>query len=360
MRLPAANKTLCSARTLILVFSVGTAAVAQSSHCDYPDGGSVSCEDGQVAVCKVSGGIGVGECKRPASSARTQNKPGAAVATKATMLGSLIDSYLANDNNFCPGFVTVGTPLSKEEAESEFQERDRIRNNPNDKDAHSQLGLILFQEGRLDEAEREYRRAVQLARPGYDMGIPMFFLGQVLYKQGRYQEAEDMFRRSFDEWRPIGFYCVQTGLARSLASQRKYRQVESVLNELTEPRPDADVLLIFNGYNLLALGNFSEAEVAFRRAREWPSRRGVAKYEGLLVALLKQGKYSEAYSISGATTSSTTEAWTLFQQGLSLLTERKYFDAADKLNQAYRLDSTNTFFITALETANAEERRRIP
>ena len=59
--------------------------------------------------------------------------------------------------------------------------------NPNKVVAHYNLGVILDKQGRLEDAEKEYREAIQHspdhARAHYNLGV-------VLDKQARAEEAE--------------------------------------------------------------------------------------------------------------------------------------------------------------------------
>jgi type IV pilus assembly protein PilF len=76
-----------------------------------------------------------------------------------------------------------------QEALREFDEA--LQNDERMPDAHLGRGLTLeFAFGRLDEAEKEYRRAIAL-RPGYSEAYND--LGQLLAKAGRYDEAVAAF-----------------------------------------------------------------------------------------------------------------------------------------------------------------------
>lgn len=50
-------------------------AIAENScDCSDPPGGRITCEDHQVAICKVTQGKVYGECKTPPSSAKTKHE----------------------------------------------------------------------------------------------------------------------------------------------------------------------------------------------------------------------------------------------------------------------------------------------
>lgn len=64
---------------------------------------------------------------------------------------------------------------------------------PNWIDAHVNLGVVLYQMGRLDDAHAEFRAAVELD-PGH--GISRYNLGCVLEELGQIDEAIEQFRRA--------------------------------------------------------------------------------------------------------------------------------------------------------------------
>lgn len=67
-----ANKNFLVWLILIALCVYPLYAIAENS-CDCPDppGGRITCEDHQVAICRVTHGKVYGECKTPPSSAKT-------------------------------------------------------------------------------------------------------------------------------------------------------------------------------------------------------------------------------------------------------------------------------------------------
>jgi len=72
-----------------------------------------------------------------------------------------------------------------EEAEKEY--RVAIRINPNDAEAHNNLGILLKNLKHYEEAEKEYREAIRI-NPNYAEAHNN--LGVLLYDLRRYEEAE--------------------------------------------------------------------------------------------------------------------------------------------------------------------------
>ncbi len=77
--------------------------------------------------------------------------------------------------------------------EAAQQDREEIQNNPNDFRAHYDLGNIALKQHRADEAERELKRASELAPDNPD---PLIYLGELYAGQNRPQEAEAAMRKA--------------------------------------------------------------------------------------------------------------------------------------------------------------------
>jgi esterase/lipase superfamily enzyme/tetratricopeptide (TPR) repeat protein len=78
---------------------------------------------------------------------------------------------------------------------SEQEYREAIRCNPNDADAHFNLGLLLAKRGALDleEAEKQYREAIHCKPDG---ASAHFYLGLLFAGRGALQEAEKQYREA--------------------------------------------------------------------------------------------------------------------------------------------------------------------
>ena len=73
--------------------------------------------------------------------------------------------------------------------ESDF--REAIQINPNDPEAHNNLGAFFWEKGKYDEAENEYQEAIRL---NPDLAEAHYNLGEVLLKQGKIEKAEEALR----------------------------------------------------------------------------------------------------------------------------------------------------------------------
>ncbi|HKS38065.1 MAG TPA: tetratricopeptide repeat protein [Verrucomicrobiae bacterium] len=97
-----------------------------------------------------------------------------------------------------------------------------LHKNPNDAKAHADLGLDLLSQGRLVEAERHFRAALQ-ARP--DFGLAHYRLGLLFRQQNRLTEARAEFETALrldpDDSKAhgnLGFIFLQQGELRSAQS----------------------------------------------------------------------------------------------------------------------------------------------
>ena len=77
--------------------------------------------------------------------------------------------------------------------EAAQEDREEIKNNPDDFRPHYELGNIALKQHRADEAERELKRASELVPDNPD---PLIYLGEIYASQNRPQEAEAAMRRA--------------------------------------------------------------------------------------------------------------------------------------------------------------------
>jgi len=77
--------------------------------------------------------------------------------------------------------------------EAAQEQREEIKNNPDDFRAHYELGNIALKQHRADEAERELKRASELAPDNPD---PLIYLGEFYASQSRPEEAEAAMRKA--------------------------------------------------------------------------------------------------------------------------------------------------------------------
>ena len=104
---------------------------------------------------------------------------------------------------------------------------------PGDAVAHYNLGNILHERGRLNEAEASYRRALQIEPGGADMHTN---LGKTLQDMGRIEEAEASYRRAL-QIKPDHAE-AHNNLGETLMESGRLDEAEASLRRALQIRPD--------------------------------------------------------------------------------------------------------------------------
>lgn len=117
-----------------------------------------------------------------------------------------------------------GPPGQPAWADAEAKYRAAVQTAPDDARAQHALGLVLAQQGRLEEAIVHFEKAAQLRdrEPGYWVN-----LGEVYHRAGRLDSAAEVYRRVLDKfptWSDIGLRYVRVAADR--------RTVDAALGDL--------------------------------------------------------------------------------------------------------------------------------
>lgn len=203
----------------------------------------------------------------------------------------------------------------------------------------AQLGDLLFQRGRLGEAEGAYDSALA-TYPGYHRALAG--LGRVRAAQGRDAEAVEQYRRAVAII-PLPEYAaalgdVYTRLGRADAARKQYALVEYIgrLNALNRVIHNRELALFYADRGT----NATEAVDLARR--ELDARRDVYTYDVLAWTLFKSGRLTEARDAAReAVRLGTPDPRLLFHAGmihqaLGDTTEaRRYLEQALALNPQF-------------------------
>ncbi|MBF0294096.1 MAG: tetratricopeptide repeat protein [Magnetococcales bacterium] len=172
-----------------------------------------------------------------------------------------------------------------EEAEAAL--REALRLNPNFAEVCYHLGTLLHGTGRTDEALALLERAVSL-KP--HLAAAHDLLGVILHRRGRLAEAETAFCRAIAAQPADATPCQN--LAILLHEQERYAEAEAVLQDALTRHPDQADLHNLHGCVLRELDRQPEAEAAFVRAL----RPGHAEaYWHLGMLLLSQGRFAQGW-----------------------------------------------------------------
>jgi len=130
-------------------------------------------------------------------------------------------------------------------------------------DEHRNLGVAFFRTGMLDEAQREFRRVVDL-RP--TDGSAYFYLGLIALRQAQWEDAASCFNHAAE--RGGGHPAVLSNLAFSYEKTDRMDEAEAAYGEAAgKARHDPRIL---TGWGIVALrrGDFEIAAGRLDRARE--------------------------------------------------------------------------------------------
>lgn len=170
-----------------------------------------------------------------------------------TIIATSPNSYLGQNN--------LGNLLVEqgrfEEAVQAYREAIRVK--PNFAKTYVQLGNVLAAQGKLEEAEQAYRQAIQV-RP--DLPEPHNNLGNLLGSQGRTAEAEREFREALRL--DPGYAEAHNNLGNMLGFQGKTVEAEGEYREAIRLQPDYLGAHFNLALTLEERGKLSEAEAEYR------------------------------------------------------------------------------------------------
>ena len=157
--------------------------------------------------------------------------------------------------NHAEAHNSLGTILSdqgnEEEAVQEY--RQAIRLNPNKFYFHRDLGRKLGDLGKLEEAEKEFREAIRL-KPNETEQPDLYFLVMVLMEQGKYTEAEREARLIPEDTEQHLY------LGQILDKQGRFAEAEKEYRETIKRKPDYDWIYGNLGVVFAREGKFKAAE----------------------------------------------------------------------------------------------------
>ncbi|PYV32169.1 MAG: hypothetical protein DMG22_14295 [Acidobacteria bacterium] len=168
--------------------------------------------------------------------------------------------------------ILYGRTGNLEKAEEHYQAA--VLLNPNQfPDAHYDYGVVLMKEGKLDEAERAFRRALEI-NPSFADAYNN--LGYLLERQGKPAEAIAEYKKAV-EHKP-SFRQAHFNLGRVLISQQQYEEGIQQLQQTLSPVDDATPAYLYAlGAAYGRAGERQKALHYLQEAREQASARGQAQ-----------------------------------------------------------------------------------
>jgi tetratricopeptide (TPR) repeat protein len=173
-------------------------------------------------------------------------------------------------------------------ADSETLYRTTIERNPACWMAHNNLGEVLTDSGRLDEAITQYRKALEI-KPDFD--VAHINLGAMLARRGEVDEAMVHYRKAL-ETRP-DYALAHVDLGSALAGRGEVDEAIAHYRKALEIKPDYAEAHDRLGNELAGRGELDEAIAHFRKALEIRPDDAEVHYN-LGNALAGRGKVDEA------------------------------------------------------------------
>jgi tetratricopeptide (TPR) repeat protein len=208
-----------------------------------------------------------------------------------------------------------------------------IQLNPNSFEALNSLGIALADKGQLDEAIENYYKAIQL-NPNY--ALALYNLGNALAAKGRLDEAIENFRKAI-QIAPNRFeiYC-NLGLA--LAAQGRFEEAIENYYKAIQIDPNRFEIYCNLGIALAAQSRFEEAIEYYRQAiRINPNSFKALDKLGL--ALAAQGRFDEAIEYyRQAIQVNSNRPETFFHLGMALGQLGRTREAVAQYREALRLN----------------------
>jgi tetratricopeptide (TPR) repeat protein len=152
---------------------------------------------------------------------------------------------------------------------------------PESKEAHYDLGLLLLNENRYEEAVREFGRAVQLdpATPGYSLR-----LAEALILWKRYGTALEFLNAVKDRFGSLSDYRFKLGV--TYYGLHQFPRAIALFEQLAKEQPDSDESHFFLGNCYGAMGNLEKSEAQYRLAIQL--RPNNASYHAALAQVLRK------------------------------------------------------------------------
>jgi len=165
--------------------------------------------------------------------------------------------------------ILYGRMGNREKAEEHFQAA--IKLNPTQfPDAYYNYGIILSEEGKLDEAEGAFRKTLAIDQTYYAAHNN---LGNVLERQGKLKEAADEYRKAL-EGNP-DFRRAHFNLGRLLVYQRQYAEaIDQLLQTRAPVDEETPTYLYALGAAYGRAGDNSNALLHLEQAKELAVARG--------------------------------------------------------------------------------------
>jgi tetratricopeptide (TPR) repeat protein len=203
---------------------------------------------------------------------------------------SIIARMPISDENVQWSYILMGNVYGdrKEFIEAEENYRTALKINSNNATAHSNLGLVLMGQGKVEQAFAEYELAMKIDPLS---AVPHNNLGLALSEEGKIDAAIAEFNRAIDFDPKLSGYHDNLGIAMGKNGRLEDAIVEFRRAMALDPK---DANAHYNlGLILMQEHNSDDAIVEYLRAIEIDPNNAQAHYS-LAIALRAKGKFDEA------------------------------------------------------------------
>jgi tetratricopeptide (TPR) repeat protein len=211
--------------------------------------------------------------------------------------------------------------------------RKTLARNPDCSLAHNNLGVMLYYQGRKEEATEHYRKAIQTKPDYFDA---LYNLGIALADEDRYDEAIENYRATLRI--SPDFYPAMNSLGVALIARGRFDEAIKHFRRAIQISPNFSVAMNNLGNALAARGRFDEAIENYRQAIQVNPNYCEA-LDNLGVALATQGRFDEAIeNYRQAIQVNSNRPETFFHLGMTLGQLGRTREAVAQYREALRLN----------------------
>jgi protein O-mannosyl-transferase len=219
--------------------------------------------------------------------------------------------------------------------------RTTLARNPDCWMAHSNLGLLLKNQGHIEEAIEHYHLALQIAPNAWDA---LNDLGVALADKGQFDEAIEYYHKSLQI--DPNLFAVQNNLGHALAAEGRFDEAIEYYRKALQISPNFSDALNNLGNALAARGRFDEAIDNYRKAVQVNPDFSEA-LNNLGVALATRGRFDEAIdNYRKAIQINPNDCDALNNLGMALAAKGRFDEAIENYRKAIQINSNRpeTFF----------------
>ncbi len=219
--------------------------------------------------------------------------------------------------------------------------QDTLVKNPDCWMAHSNLGLLLKNQGHIEEAIEHYHQALQIAPNAWDA---LNDLGVALADKGQFDEAIEYYHKSLQI--DPNLFAVQNNLGHALAAEGRFDEAIEYYRQALQISPNFSDALNNLGNALATRGRFDEAIDNYRKAVQVNPDFSEA-LNNLGVALAARGRFDEAIdNYRKAIRINPNDCDALNNLGMALAARGRFDEAIENYRQAVRVNPNRpeTFF----------------